>query len=141
MKVRTILAKKGKQIITTQPQAAVREAIALLAQHRIGALIVVDEQNKPVGIFSERDVIKYAAEHEDVFDKQVADLMTKDVITGTPQDDTFSVAHTMTEQRFRHLPILDDGALIGMISIGDILKAERDQYRGEIDTLERQIME
>ena len=140
MKVRMILAKKSKQIITTQPEATVREAVALLAQYRIGALVVVDENSKPVGIFSERDVIQCAAQNDDVFDKIVADLMTKDVITGTPQDDTYSVAHTMTERRFRHLPIMEDDELIGIISIGDILKAERDQYRGEIDTLERQIM-
>ena len=62
------------------------------------------------------------------------------MITGIPQDDIVSVAHTMTEMRFRHLPIVEDGLLVGIISIGDILKAERNKYRGEIDTLETQIM-
>jgi predicted transcriptional regulator len=70
----------------------------------------------------------------------VIDIMTKKVIVAMPQDDVISVAHTMTEKRFRHLPILDGDKLIGIISIGDILKAQRDQYLGEIDTLETQIM-
>jgi CBS domain-containing protein len=66
--------------------------------------------------------------------------MTKEVITGVPEDDIMSVVHTMTERRFRHLPIVDADQLIGVISIGDILKAQRDMYRGEIDTLETQIL-
>ncbi|MCZ7671918.1 MAG: CBS domain-containing protein [Chloroflexi bacterium] len=70
----------------------------------------------------------------------MADLMTQQLITGVPNDDTFSIAHTMTEKHFRHLPILEEGKLVGIVSIGDIMKAERDRYRGEIDTLETQIM-
>jgi CBS domain-containing protein len=66
--------------------------------------------------------------------------MTRNVIIGVPQDDIISVVNTMTEKRFRHLPIMQDDKLIGIISIGDILKAQRDTYRGEIDTLETQIM-
>jgi CBS domain-containing protein len=66
--------------------------------------------------------------------------MTKNVITGVPQDDLRVVAGTMTERRFRHLPIMDKGQLIGIISIGDVVKAQRDQYEGEIDTLHTQIL-
>ncbi|MEJ2749665.1 MAG: CBS domain-containing protein, partial [Anaerolineae bacterium] len=105
-----------------------------------GALVVVDESQKPVGILSERDIIRRAAQNEALFSETVADLMTKNIITGIPQDDTSSVAATMTQKRFRHLPIVEDGDLVGIISIGDILKAERDRYRGEIDTLETRIM-
>ncbi len=140
MKIQQILASKGMNIITVQPQQPVREAIALLSQHRIGALVVVGDSGQPIGILSERDIIRRAAEHETFFADSVADLMTERLITGTPQDDTFSVAATMTERRFRHLPIMDEGQLIGIVSIGDILKAERNQYRGEIDTLETRIM-
>jgi len=140
MKVRRILATKGMRVITIGPEKQIRDAVKLLARHNIGALVVVDEDERPVGILSERDVIRETAVNEQVFDLQVADLMTRDVITGTPQDDTYSLARTMTEHRFRHLPILEDGRLTGIVSIGDILKAERDQYRGEIDTLETQIM-
>jgi CBS domain-containing protein len=98
------------------------------------------DDDKPVGILSERDIIRHAEENEALFSEPVANLMTKRVITGTPQDDTFSVAATMTEKRFRHLPIMEDDKLIGIVSIGDILKAERNQYRGEIDTLETRIL-
>lgn len=140
MKIRQILSRKGMRVITIHPEQLIREAIAKLVAHKIGALVVVDAAEKPVGILSERDIIRRSAENEAVFSETVADLMTKDIITGIPQDDTSSVAATMTQRRFRHLPIMEDGQLVGIISIGDILKAERDQYRGEIDTLETLIM-
>lgn len=140
MKVRRILATKGMRVITISPDKQIRDAVKLLTQHNIGALVVVDERARPVGILSERDIIRETAVNERLFDRAVADLMTHDPITGTPADDTHSLAHTMTERRFRHIPIVDEGRLVGIVSIGDILKAERDQYRGEIDTLETQIM-
>jgi CBS domain-containing protein len=67
--------------------------------------------------------------------------MTRDVIVGTPQDDLVSVGSTMTERRIRHLPIVDKGRLIGIVTLGDVVKAQRDKYRGEVDTLQIQIME
>jgi CBS domain-containing protein len=140
MNVRQILASKGRVVITIQPGQEVREAIGLLTQHRIGALVVVGEKSRPVGIVSERDIVRRAAEDENVFSQSVGEIMTKRVITGIPQDEVASVAHTMTEGRFRHLPIVEGDELVGIISIGDILKAERDAYRGEIDTLETQIL-
>ncbi len=112
-----------------------------MAKRRIGALVVVDAQGKLTGIISERDVVRLAAAHgAAAFDLVIGDVMTKDVIIGTPQDDVLSVAHTMTERRFRHLPILEGDELIGMISIGDVMKAQRDAYRGEIDTLQTHIL-
>jgi len=140
MKVRLILAKKGMNVITITPDKAIRQAIALLAEKNIGALVVVDAGHQPVGILSERDIIRQAAMDENLFSLKVADLMTEQLITGMPNDDAFSIAHTMTENRFRHMPILEDGKLVGIVSLGDIMKAERDRYRGEIDTLETQIM-
>ena len=140
MKVRLILAKKGVNVITITPDKQIRQAIALLTEKNIGALVVVNEEQQPVGILSERDIIRRTAVDENVFSLTVDDLMTKQVITGLPNDDAFSIAHTMTEKRFRHMPILEDGKLVGIVSIGDIMKAERDRYRGEIDTLETQIM-
>lgn len=140
MKVRTILAKKGMHVITITPDKEIRQAVALLTEKNIGALVVVDEANKPIGILSERDIIRQAAVDEEVFSSRVADLMTKQLITGFTNDDAFSIAHTMTEKRFRHMPIMEDEKLVGIVSIGDIMKAERNRYRGEIDTLETQIM-
>lgn len=140
MKVSTILSTKQRDVITIQPEETVKTAVATLTKHNIGALVVVDDAGQLTGILSERDVIRVASETDDVLTLTVADVMTRDVITGTPQDDVMSVASTMTEKRFRHLPIVKDNELIGIISIGDLMKAQRDQYRGERNTLETQIM-
>ncbi len=140
MKVRNILATKGGRVITIGPDKLVREAVALLVQHRIGAVVVTDEDGRLVGILSERDITRAAAEDEGLFARVVGDIMTRKVVVGMPQDDVLAVAHTMLEKRFRHLPIVDEGRLIGIISIGDVLKTQRDAYQGQIDTLETQII-
>ena len=141
MKVMRLLATKTGDVISVRPEQTIREAIALLSEHNIGALVVVPAgEEKPVGILSERDVIRRATADENLFGTPVETIMTREVITGMPQDDLYSVMHTMTERRFRHLPVMDEGKLIGIISIGDVLKAQRDAYRGEIDTLETQIL-
>ena len=140
MKVLRILAAKSGQIVTIRPEQTIREATALLVKHNLGALVVVAEgEEKPLGIVSGRDIIRQIAADEACFSDPVETIMTGHVITGTPQDDLYSVAHTMTERRFRHLPIMDEGRLVGIISIGDVLKAQRDAYRGEIDTREVQL--
>jgi len=141
MKVRNLLASKSGKVITVHRDQTVKEVIDILAQKRIGALVVVDAQNKLTGIISERDVVRLASTHgADAFALRVGDVMTKNVVIGTPQDDVIAVAHTMTERRFRHLPILEGDELIGMISIGDVMKAQRDAYQGEIDTLQTHIL-
>jgi CBS domain-containing protein len=71
----------------------------------------------------------------------VGEIMTRDVIVGSPHDDLITVGSTMTEKRIRHLPVVDKGRLIGIVTLGDVVKAQRDQYRGEVDTLQIQIME
>lgn len=140
MKVSRILSTKRREIITIQPDQLIREAIRLLAEHNIGVLVVVDEAGQMAGILSERDIVRRAAKDEALFGKPVSEVMTDQVITGVPQDDIAQVMHTMTERRIRHMPILKDDKLIGMVSIGDIVKVQRDEYLGEIDTLETQIM-
>lgn len=141
MKVRNLLASKSGKVITVQREQTVKDVIDILVQKRIGALVVVDAQNKLTGIISERDVVRLASSHGiDAFALRVGDVMTKNVVIGTPQDDVIAVAHTMTERRFRHLPILEGDELIGMISIGDVMKAQRDAYQGEIDTLQTHIL-
>lgn len=140
MKVQLILATKRKGIITIAPEETLQAAAALLTQHTIGAVVVVNEAQKVVGILSERDIIRTIAHHQQPLSQTVGAVMTQNVITGTPEDDIYSVAHLMTEHRFRHLPIVEDEQLIGMISIGDITKAQRDAYRGEVNTLEMQLL-
>ena len=140
MNVARLLATKGANVYTIRPEQVIREAIEMLARYNIGALVVVDESMKPVGIISERDIVRRLAKNEDIFGDTISTIMTKDVITGVPQDDVKSVAFTMTEKRIRHLPLVDRGRLIGIVSIGDVLKAQRDQYQGEVDTLQTQIL-
>ena len=139
MNIANILARKGSMAVTVRPEQSIRDALALLERHNIGALVAVEDE-RPVGILSERDIVREAARNEAFFARMVADLMTRDVITGQPHDDLHSVAHTMTERRIRHLPVVDQGRLIGMVSIGDVVKAQRDHYQGEVDTLQTQLL-
>ncbi|VAW30305.1 Inosine-5'-monophosphate dehydrogenase [hydrothermal vent metagenome] len=140
MKVSTILATKGNKLITIASEQSVREAVSLFVQHNIGALVVLNREGAIEGIISERDVVRQLGDNDDTLSLAVDRLMTSPVITCLPQDDVMSVASVMTERRFRHLPVVEDGALLGIISIGDVLKAQRDSYRGQIDTLETQIL-
>lgn len=139
MKISSILATKNNNVVTIRPDQSIRHALALLSQHNIGALVVVDEASAPVGILSERDVARKATHNEHLFDLSVRELMTASVVTGSPMDDLHAVLNTMTQKHFRHLPIVDQGKLIGMITLGDVVKARLDEYKGEIDTLETQI--
>ena len=141
MNIASILATKGSRVFTIRPEQSIRQVLGVLAERNIGALVVVDGAGAPVGIISERDIVREAARNERVFEKAVGEIMTKDVVVGTPQDDLVSVGVTMTEKRIRHLPVVDKGKLVGIVSIGDVVKAQRDKYRGEVDTLEIQILE
>ena len=141
MNIASILASKGREVVTIGPRQTVRQALRVLVAHNIGALVVVGEADRPVGIVSERDIVREAARNEAVFTRRVGDLMTRDVITGQPHDDLAAVAYTMTDKRIRHLPVMEKGKLVGIVSIGDILKAQRDHYRGEADTLQAMILD
>jgi len=140
MTVATILARKGVNVVTVRPDQTLREALAMLSQHSIGALVVVNTAGELVGILSERDIVREAVRNERFFDLTVSAIMTKNVITGQPRDDLDAVARTMTHKRFRHLPVLDGGKLVGVVSLGDVVKAQRDEYLGEVDTLQTQLI-
>jgi CBS domain-containing protein len=140
MKLAAVLAAKGSQTFTITAQEPVRAAVHSLALHNIGALIVVDEQKLPVGILSERDVIRRLSQSPTVLDNSVAELMTSPVVAGTSDDDVESVLRTMTAKRFRHLPVVDDGELVGMVTIGDLVKAQLNAYRGTVETLEHRLL-
>ena len=140
MNVSRILAAKPATVLSIGPNELIKEALSMLARYDIGALVVTDEGDDLVGILSERDIVRRANSVGDILSLKVGDVMTRNVIVGVPQDDLMSVAHTMTEHRFRHLPIVEGRRVLGMVSIGDVLKAQRDAYRGQIDTLETQIM-
>ena len=136
MKIQTILATKGAVIRTIRAEQTLKEVIQLLAEYRIGAMVVVDAAGSLIGIISERDIIRVAASDEAMPTRRVGDVMTRQVVTGTPNDDVRSVLSTMTERRFRHLPIIDRGKLAGIISIGDVVKAQLDEYEGTIESLQ-----
>ena len=141
MNIANILATKGDRVITIRPEQSIREALVLLAQHNIGALVVVDESRRPVGMLSERDVVRTAVKNEALFTLTVSQLMTRNLILGTPADDIGAAGSTMVEKRIRHLPVMDAGKLIGIVTIGDIMKAQRDALLGEVDTLQTIVME
>jgi CBS domain-containing protein len=139
MNIASLLASKGVRVVTIGPQETIHRALILLAQHNIGALVVVEGAGL-VGIVSERDIVRALARSETILVQPVAVIMTREVIVGTPQDDLVAVSNTMTERRIRHLPIVEGAVLVGIVSIGDIVKAQRDQYQGEVDTLQYQLL-
>lgn len=141
MNIASILATKGGQVYTARPDQTIRQALKSLAEHNVGALVVVDAAGSPIGILSERDIVRRLARDESALGIPVGDLMSKPVITGVPHDDLTAAGETMTKGRFRHLPILDGGRLVGVVSIGDIVKAQRDEYQGEVETLETQLIQ
>ena len=141
MTIASILATKGNKVVTIRPEQSIRDALRVLADHNIGALVAIDPNRRPVGILSERDVVRAAVRDESVFGMTVSQLMTRDVIVGAPGDDLAAVGQTMIQRRIRHLPVVEGGKLIGMVSIGDVVKAQRDHYQGEVDTLQIIVME
>lgn len=141
MNIASILAIKGDKVVTIRAEQTIREALGVLAQHNIGALVVVDGGRRPIGILSERDVVRAAVKNEVVFPLLVSQLMTRDLVLGDPGDDLGAVGQTMVRRHIRHLPVVTNGQLVGMISIGDVVKAQRDYYQGEVDTLQTIVME
>src|SRR4030095_10627960 len=105
------------------PGATIAAITRLLAQHRIGAVLVTDEQEQVVGIISERDIVSGLAAHGGgVMQMTVADLMTRDVLRCQPEDTIADIMGVMTARRVRHLPVIEDGRLAGLVSIGDVVK-------------------
>ncbi len=121
--VAAILADKGADIHTVTPHMTVKEVVAKLNRLRVGALVVVDSVNEPVGIVSERDIVRNAdIKGLGVFESPVEDIMTPDPQTCSPGDTIEGVMKRMTEGRFRHLPVIETGKLCGLVSIGDVVR-------------------
>lgn len=140
MKVRDILKKKSSDVITARPDHTLDSASKLLAEYNIGALVVVDDTEHPVGIISERDIVRAVARHgEKIFSLKVSDVMTKDLIIALMEDDLTYVTNTMTHKRIRHLPVMDGDKLAGIVSIGDAVKAQLEYFEGEAHTLRQYI--
>ncbi|PKW26621.1 CBS domain-containing protein [Phycicoccus duodecadis] len=140
MRIADVVKRKGGAVVTVRPDATVAELLALLSEHRIGAVVVSDDGTSVHGIVSERDVVRHL--HTDgaaLVDAPVSSIMTAEVHTCTPEDSLEDMAGMMTDRRIRHVPVLVDGSLGAIVSIGDIVKfridtlqAERDQLRDYI---------
>ena len=139
MNIANILASKGSRVVTIRPDQTVREALELFGERNIGALVVVDDAHRAVGMITERGILRSALTNERVLSEAVGSVMTREVIIGHPSDDLMSVAHTMTEKRIRHLPVMEQGKLVGIVSLGDLVKTQRDHYEGRVVTLETQL--
>ncbi|SUS03719.1 Inosine-5-monophosphate dehydrogenase [uncultured Defluviicoccus sp.] len=140
MTVASILKNKGREIFTVTADEPVTTAIAVLCAKRIGAVVVLDDKGSIAGIFSERDVIHAMNTHgKAVFDKRVGDLMTRNVVTCTPAEPIAGIMGMMTAQRFRHVPVVEEGRMIGVISIGDVVKSRIAEAQAEVDALRQYI--
>jgi CBS domain-containing protein len=136
MLIAQILEGKGSDVIATRPEAAIAEVARVLKQKRIGALVVTDADGQLCGIISERDLARGLADHgAGLLEMKVAELMTAEVVTCTPDDGLEKLMQTMTERRFRHLPVVRDGELIGIISIGDVVKHRLQELEAETHML------
>lgn len=131
-----ILRQKQHGTITITPETSIRKAVVLLAEKRIGAVVVVSAEDALVGILSERDVVRsLAANGIATLEMTVAQLMTPHPTTATPKTTVFEAENLMTDGHFRHLPIIDDGKLVGVVSIGDVVKRLIDEQADQVRNL------
>ena len=126
MKIKDIVKAKGPTVFSIHPDKTVRDAIDMLVQFNVGALLVVDDA-RPVGIFTERDTLRVCAQPDvKLDDVRIGDVMTKDLIIGQLEDEVDASMKVMTEKHVRHLPVLEQGYVAGMVSLGDLVKSQLD---------------
>lgn len=140
MKLKDLLARKGGSTITVSAAASIAEAVKVMHANKVGAVLIPDAGGCPVGIFTERDVVRLYAEGDvDLATLRVEERMTCSVVVGKPDDTVDSVMALMTERRFRHLPVVEGGRLLGLVSIGDVVKAKLDEAAKEAEVLREYI--
>lgn len=136
MNVAQILRSKGDQVVTIGATATIADALALLAKESIGAIVVADGGKTVKGILSERDIVRgLARQGAAVIDRPVTDLMTAEVISCAPDDDTADIMTLMTEKRIRHVPVLRAGKLCGIVTIGDMVKSRLGEVEAEREAM------
>ncbi|MGN6413503.1 CBS domain-containing protein [Flexivirga sp.] len=139
MRIQELLKGKGSDVVTLTSDATIGDLVQTLADHGIGAVVVTDG-DAIAGIISERDVVRALVGGADgLLEKPVEELMTSQVITCSPGDEVSSLAASMTEHRFRHLPVVRGDELVGIVSIGDIVKFRLEELQSERDQLESYI--
>ncbi|RYE75702.1 MAG: CBS domain-containing protein [Myxococcales bacterium] len=137
MKIKDVVGEKPTQgVVTITPEATVRDLLGLLSEHNIGAVVVSSDGRSVDGIVSERDVVRRLHGHDEVLGTAVSEIMTSDVHTAQPDHDLDSTRRAMTDRRIGHVPVVEDGALIGIISIGDVVKSHISQVEFERDQLD-----
>jgi len=140
MLVSQILKHKGDLVFTASPHETVAAAAALLHARRVGAIVIVDQQDRVVGILSERDVVRVVAEEGAAgLNRPISTCMTRDVVFAEPGETVHSLLERMTDRRIRHLPVLKDGRLSGLVSIGDLVKSKIAETEAEAETLKAYI--
>jgi CBS domain-containing protein len=136
MNVHTILRGKGKSVVTIHPDATIERAVAVLRLRGIGALVVSDDGEKVAGILSERDIVdalgQYGAE---LLAVSVSEVMTCPVVTCEPEDSVADLMAEMTNRRIRHFPVVENGRLVGIVSIGDLVKSRLDEIEYEAHSM------
>jgi CBS domain-containing protein len=140
MAVAHILRQKGTSVVTVEPGDSVQTIVDMLARHRIGAVVVVDPAGGIAGIISERDVVRaMVGDAAAVVSKTAKDIMTVKVRTCAPNDSEAELMQMMTESRIRHLPVVANGRVAGMISIGDVVKLRIESMEAEADQMKTYI--
>lgn len=142
MRVSEIVRRKGTDVVTVPPDATVSDLVALLDEHHIGAVVVLDDDHRLIGIIGERDIVRGLAQQgAAVLARPVSDLMTTQVETCSPGDDVPVLAERMTSLRIRHLPVTveDEPGVLAIVSIGDIVKSRLEELEHERSQLENYI--
>lgn len=140
MYVSDILKDKGSEVVAAKAIDRIDATLATMIENRVGCVLVLNEDKGIAGILSERDIVRAMNKFgRDVFEKTVADLMTAPVICCSPRDHVGAIMGMMTAQRFRHVPVVEDGRLLGLISIGDVVKSHIEEAQAEVDALRRYI--
>lgn len=135
MKVSEVLQNKGAEVVTVSPGATVQDLVAALAEHNIGAAVVSTDGRQVSGIVSERDVARALVAGAEALNRPVSDIMTAAVRTALPDQSLDELARQMTDHRIRHVPVVVDGRLEGIVSIGDVVKSRIEELEFERDQL------
>lgn len=137
MRISEVIRRKGAEVVTIRPEVTVTDLLTLLAERNIGAVVVSTDEGRTIaGIVTERDVVRHLnSDGAQVLDEPVAALMTTEVLTCSVEDDLQTLARTMTDKRIRHLPVVEDGELLAIVSIGDIVKNRIDELQAENEQL------
>ncbi len=140
MLVRHIVSVSGADVATTRPDATIADAAKLLKERNVGALVITTEDGRLAGILSERDLVRGLPDHgADLLALKVKDRMTAEVTICTPDDRVDAIMKLMTDGRFRHLPVVEEDKLVGIVSIGDVVKSRLEELESETTTLREYI--